>query len=455
MVISCPPQFVPIGEHFKATTTMNDDAAAKAGPVRPGPRARPGVATPGVPVMPVSLFVSSARLLFERQLGLTWIGGEISGFTRAASGHCYFKLKDAARRSAACSSAHKAQALASPCATASSVEVRATPTIYDARGEFQLTVDTVRLAGLGALYERFAQLKARARGRRLVRGRTQAPAAAFPRARRHRDVARAAALRDMLTTLARRWPALPVILYPAAVQGAGAARRDRRGHPRGQRACEVDVLIVCRGGGSIEDLWAFNEEAVARAVFESRAADRLRRGPRDRLHDLRFRRRRARAHAHRRGDARRARARGAARTHCASCARRLARAHAHGVQSRAAARRRRAPARASGGASRAAGGGAARPRATGSRERSRHRQRARSTAARRARGRGCCASCAAAAAGARALQLTRARCARGRERSPRARARMSSGSRRRSRCSNPEAVLERGYAIVTGATARS
>ena len=112
-------------------------------------------------VLPVSLLVSSARLIIERHLGLVWVGGEISNFTRAASGHCYFNLKDAQAQVRCVFFRQKAQHVAFAMSDGLAVEVRATPSIYEARGEFQLNVENVRLAGVGALYERFAQLKAK------------------------------------------------------------------------------------------------------------------------------------------------------------------------------------------------------------------------------------------------------------------------------------------------------
>ncbi|HXU66454.1 MAG TPA: exodeoxyribonuclease VII large subunit [Casimicrobiaceae bacterium] len=221
-------------------------------------------------MLPVSLFVSSARLLLERHLGLVWISGEVSGCTRAASGHLYFTLKDASAQIRCVFFRQKAQGLTITLREGLAVEVRAVASIYEARGEFQLNVETVRLAGLGALYERF-----------LVRKRALEAAGLFDTARKRRLPAHprgvgiitsrnAAALRDVLTTLARRFSGLPVILYPASVQGAAAAGEVAAAIRLANEHGQVDVLIVCRGGGSLEDLWAFNEDAVARAVFESR-----------------------------------------------------------------------------------------------------------------------------------------------------------------------------------------
>ena len=222
------------------------------------------------PVLPVSLLVSSARLLIERHLGLAWISGEVSNFTRAASGHAYFLLKDEQAQVRCVLFRHKAQLLQFALKEGMQVEVRATPTIYEARGEFQLNVETVRLAGVGALYEQFARLKIRLEALGWFAPARKRPLPAFPRAVGIVTSLRAAALADVLTTLARRMPSLPVILYPASVQGGAAAAEIAAAIAAANARAEVDVLIVCRGGGSIEDLWAFNEEAVARAVFDSR-----------------------------------------------------------------------------------------------------------------------------------------------------------------------------------------
>ncbi|MEP7328732.1 MAG: exodeoxyribonuclease VII large subunit [Betaproteobacteria bacterium] len=220
-------------------------------------------------VLPVSLLVSSARLLIERHLGLVWVSGEISNFTRAASGHCYFNLKDATAQVRCVMFRQKAQHVAFALRDGLAVEVRATPSIYEARGEFQLNADTMRLAGLGALYEQFARLKARLEAAGWFAAERKRPLPAWPRTVGIVTSPRAAALRDILTTLARRWPKLRVILYPTAVQGTGAAAEIAGAIATANTRAEVDVLIIARGGGAIEDLWSFNEEVVARALFES------------------------------------------------------------------------------------------------------------------------------------------------------------------------------------------
>src|SRR5271169_245140 len=221
-------------------------------------------------VIPVSLLVSSARLLIERHLALAWIRGEISNYTRASSGHAYFLLKDAQAQVRCVLFRHKAQLLGFALEDGMQVEVRATPTIYEARGEFQLNVETVRLGGVGALYARFARLKARLDAAGWFAPERKRPLPRFPRAVGIVTSLRAAALSDVLTTLARRTPSTPVILYPASVQGGAAAAEVVAAIAAANARAEVDVLIVCRGGGSIEDLWVFNEESVARAVLDSR-----------------------------------------------------------------------------------------------------------------------------------------------------------------------------------------
>jgi exodeoxyribonuclease VII large subunit len=248
---------------------MNDDALRKRA-LFGDPETSERAPAARAPIIPVSLFVSSARLLLERQLGLLWISGEVSGCTRAASGHLYFTLKDGSAQVRCVFFRQKAQGLRFPLREGLAVEVRATPSIYEARGEFQLNVETVRLAGLGVLYERFLQLKSQLEAAGLFDGARKRPLPPYPRRVGIVTSRRAAALRDVLTTLARRSPSTRVILYPASVQGPGAANEIAAAIRLANEHAQVDVVIVCRGGGSLEDLWAFNEEIVARAVFASR-----------------------------------------------------------------------------------------------------------------------------------------------------------------------------------------
>ena len=230
---------------------------------------RPGAPRRAPPVVPVSVYVSQARQLLERQVALTWIAGEVSGCSKAPSGHLYFKLKDAQAQVQCVMYRLRNQHLTFALKDGMSVEVRATATLYEPRGEFQLNVDAMRLAGVGVLYERFARLKARLEAEGLFAASRKRPLPAYPRAVGLVTSPRAAALRDVLTTLRRRWPALRVVIYPTPVQGVEAAAEIARAIRTANERAEVDVLIVARGGGSIEDLWSFNEESVARAVFES------------------------------------------------------------------------------------------------------------------------------------------------------------------------------------------
>ena len=243
---------------------MNDSSSVPPGPARSGV----GPLTPP-PVLPVSLLVSSARLLLERHLGLAWVAGEVSGFTRAASGHVYFTLKDAAAQVRCVMFRLRAQSLAFPLKDGMAVEVRAVPTIYEPKGELQLTVDAVRLAGMGALYERFVRLKDKLQAAGWFAEGRKRPVPTHANVIGIVTSTRAAALSDVLSTLARRWSAARVIVYPTPVQGDGAAAEIAAAIALANARCDVDVLIVCRGGGSLEDLWSFNEEVVARAVFES------------------------------------------------------------------------------------------------------------------------------------------------------------------------------------------
>jgi len=207
-----------------------------------------------------------ARLAVERALPVAWIGGEISNLTRAPSGHWYFTLKDAGAAVRCAMFRNRNQFLDWRPDNGMQVEVRAQATLYEARGEFQLTVEAMRRAGLGALFEAFQRLKETLDKEGLFDPARKRPLPAQPAAIGVVTSPRAAALRDVLTTLKRRWPLARVVIYPTLVQGAGAAEGIARAVATAGERMECQVLLVVRGGGGIEDLWSFNEEVVARAI---------------------------------------------------------------------------------------------------------------------------------------------------------------------------------------------
>lgn len=225
--------------------------------------------TPGLPVLTVSELNRMARRALESQLPLLWVEGEVSNFMRAASGHWYFSLKDASAQVRCVMFRGRNQFADFTPANGDHVEIRALPSLYEARGEFQLGAEAIRRAGSGRLYEAFLKLKAKLETEGLFDPAKKRSLPRFPRRLGIVTSPQAAALHDVLTALARRMPGLPVILYPTPVQGTGAGAQIAAAiRTAGERA-ECDVLLVCRGGGSLEDLWAFNDEAVARAIAAS------------------------------------------------------------------------------------------------------------------------------------------------------------------------------------------
>ena len=218
------------------------------------------------PVISVSELNRLAKDALERALPAVWVAGEISNFKRYDSGHCYFTLKDEQAQVDCVLFRHRAQLLGWQPQDGGRVEVRAQPTLYEARGKFQLNVESMRRAGLGALYEAFEKLKLRLEREGLFDAARKRALPRFPQRIGIVTSPQAAALRDVLTTLRRRMPRLPVIVYPTPVQGEGAGARVAAAIALAGARGECDVLVLCRGGGSIEDLWAFNEEAVARAI---------------------------------------------------------------------------------------------------------------------------------------------------------------------------------------------
>jgi exodeoxyribonuclease VII large subunit len=223
----------------------------------------------GDAVIPVSALNRAIGSMLERSFPLVWVSGEVSNFTRAASGHWYFSIKDAQAQMRCVMFRGRAQYAEFTPKEGDRIEVRGLVTMYEPRGELQLGVEAVRRTGQGRLYEAFLRLKAKLEAEGLFAADRKRPLPAHPRAIGIVTSLQAAALRDVLTTLARRAPHVPVVIYPAPVQGAGVAGKLAAMVEQASIRREVDVLIVCRGGGSIEDLWAFNEEVLARAIAES------------------------------------------------------------------------------------------------------------------------------------------------------------------------------------------
>ena len=219
---------------------------------------------------PSSISVSElnalAKALLEDHLAGLWIAGEVSNLTRAASGHYYFSLKDSRAQVRCAMFKGAAMRLAQPLKEGDHIEVAGKISIYEARGEFQITVNEVRLKGLGQLYEAYERLKAQLQAEGAFAAERKKPLPARPQCIGIVTSLAAAALRDVVTTLKRRAPEIPVIVYPTAVQGAGSEFQIAQAIKTASQRAECDVLIVCRGGGSIEDLWAFNEEPVVRAI---------------------------------------------------------------------------------------------------------------------------------------------------------------------------------------------
>ncbi|MEO7335191.1 MAG: exodeoxyribonuclease VII large subunit [Caldimonas sp.] len=206
------------------------------------------------------------------RFGACSVRGEISGFARAGSGHCYFNLKDADRGEGAlrCAMFRRSASLIDfvP-ADGQLVEIRGRLGVYGARGELQMVVESMQRAGAGALYEQFVRLRARLQAEGLFDIEAKRPLPPYPRRIGVVTSADAAALHDVLTALARRAPNVEVVVYPSKVQGVDAPSSLCASIRRANERDEVDVLIVCRGGGSLEDLWAFNDERVVRAVRAS------------------------------------------------------------------------------------------------------------------------------------------------------------------------------------------
>ena len=223
-------------------------------------------------ILTVSELNHQARQTLEQRFALLWVSGEISNLTRAASGHLYFSLKDSTAQVRCAMFRSRAQIVPWKIENGQQIEVQARVTLYEARGEFQLNVEAVRRAGIGRLYELFLQLRDKLATEGLFAAERKRAIPRYPRRIGIVTSPQAAALRDVLAAFRRRAPHVELILYPTLVQGAEAPAAIVAALETAYARNECDLLLIVRGGGSIEDLWAFNDEAVARALAVSPAS---------------------------------------------------------------------------------------------------------------------------------------------------------------------------------------
>ncbi|CAN5261769.1 exodeoxyribonuclease VII large subunit [soil metagenome] len=217
-------------------------------------------------VYTVSRLNREARGLLEGGFPLLWIEGELSNFACPSSGHCYFSLKDSSAQVRCAMFRQQSRTLGFRPSDGQQVLVRARVSLYETRGEFQLIIEHMEEAGEGALRRQFEVLKRKLTAEGLFDPARKQPLPALPKRIGLVTSPTGAAIRDVLHVLGRRFPSIPVLVYPVPVQGARAAARIADMIDTAARRGDCDVLIIARGGGSLEDLWCFNEEIVARAL---------------------------------------------------------------------------------------------------------------------------------------------------------------------------------------------
>lgn len=220
-------------------------------------------------IFTVSRLNQTVRLLLEQEMGQVWISGEISNFTQPASGHWYFTLKDDTAQVRCAMFRNSNRRVTFRPQHGQQVLVRANITLYEPRGDYQIIVESMQPAGEGLLQQKYEQLKAKLSAEGLFDQQYKQPLPAPAHCVGVVTSKTGAALHDILHVLKRRDPSLPVIIYPTAVQGDDAPGQIVRAIELANARRECDVLIVGRGGGSLEDLWSFNDERVARAIFAS------------------------------------------------------------------------------------------------------------------------------------------------------------------------------------------
>lgn len=221
-------------------------------------------------ILTVSEITGRIKALLEMEFSSVWIEGEISNFTRATSGHLYFTLKDENAQLRCVCFRGQARSMRFNLEDGLKVLARGKLSIYERRGEYQLYVEVMEPVGVGALQLAFEQMKTKLQAEGLFDASKKKPLPPYPQTVGIVTSPTGAAIRDILRILKRRHEGLDILIYPVKVQGEGAAQEIVDGIEYFSRERNVDVVIIGRGGGSIEDLWAFNEEIVARAIAASR-----------------------------------------------------------------------------------------------------------------------------------------------------------------------------------------
>ena len=215
----------------------------------------------------VSALNFEVKTMLSKGIGTLWIEGEISNFARPASGHWYFTLKDERAQCRAAMFKGRNSRVSFQPQNGQKVLLRAQVTLYEARGEFQLVVDHLEDAGVGELMRRYEQLKAQLDKEGLFDRSLKKPLPAHPRRIALVTSASGAAIRDVLSVIARRAPHIPVVVFPTPVQGETAASQIRKALMQVVEFGACDVVLLVRGGGSLEDMWCFNDEALARDIY--------------------------------------------------------------------------------------------------------------------------------------------------------------------------------------------
>jgi exodeoxyribonuclease VII large subunit len=231
-------------------------------------------------VLSVTELTWQIKRLLEKQVGETWVTGEVTNLRSQSSGHIYFTLKDAGAQLSCVLFRGEAQVDRSLLQDGRKVTLQGDVTVYEARGQYQLRVTKVELQGIGALQAAFEKLKQKLKAEGLFALERKRPLPRYPQRLGLVTSPTGAAIRDVLHVVERRNPALEIILAPCRVQGEGAAEEiaaairllnefSTAQLTMGNRQLALDLILITRGGGSLEDLWAFNEEVVARAIFDS------------------------------------------------------------------------------------------------------------------------------------------------------------------------------------------